>query len=141
MNRSGLQPAHRPRERNRLAHVVDPADPCQGPLQAEPESAVRDGSVLTEIQIPIEYLAGKAVGVDLLLEEGQIGRSLAPSDDFPVPLGREDIHSKGQPVVIRIALHVEGLYFGRISVHDNRTIEMPSEHRFVTSSKVAAPLE
>src|SRR6266571_7090426 len=60
----GTEPLHHAREGDGLAHVVQAADPGQGPLQAEPESGVGNRPELAQVEVPGERLAGQLVLVD-----------------------------------------------------------------------------
>src|SRR5438034_7282925 len=51
--RSWTQTIHRTRERNRLPNVMDSADPTHGSLEAQAKPRVDEGTVLSQIQIPV----------------------------------------------------------------------------------------
>src|SRR5690242_11058055 len=51
------QPVHQPRKRDHLAHVLDPADPCDRALQPEPEAGMREGAVAAQVEVPLVGLA------------------------------------------------------------------------------------
>src|SRR5689334_17579677 len=99
--------------------MVEPADPGDGPLDAKAETGMRDGAVPPEIEIPLERLLREIMLPDPPQEQIIVVLTLAPADDLPVPLGGEDIHGERQLVVLGVALHVEGLDLGRVSVDDD----------------------
>src|SRR5262245_15008001 len=85
---SWIQPMDLPRECDRLPDVRDPADPGDGPLQAQPEAGMDEAAVLPEVQIPL--VGG---GVESLLPDPRnqlvvVVLALGSADDLPIPLGR-----------------------------------------------------
>src|ERR1039457_3349488 len=51
-----IQPVQRARERNRLAHVIEPADPRHRTLDAHAKPRVRNPTELAQIKVPLESL-------------------------------------------------------------------------------------
>lgn len=47
------QSAHHTRKRNALTDVLRAAEPRHGPLKSKPETAVHEGPILSEIEIPV----------------------------------------------------------------------------------------
>src|SRR5208337_225041 len=76
-----VQTMQHARERNRLAHVLQAADPGYGALDAHAEPGVRDAAVLAEIKIPFECFFGEVVFLDALHEEIVRSRTLRSTDD------------------------------------------------------------
>ena len=64
-----VNPVQRARERDRFADVIEAADPGYGALNAHSEAAVGDAAVATEVQVPLEGLAGQVVLVDAGAEQ------------------------------------------------------------------------
>ena len=61
-----VDPMQRARERNRLAHVLQAADPAHHPLDAHAEARVGHAAVAPQVEIPLEGLARQVVLVDAL---------------------------------------------------------------------------
>ena len=61
-----IQPMQHTRERNRLAHVFQSADPRYSSLDAHAETGVRNAAVFSEIKIPLEGFFGQIVLVNAL---------------------------------------------------------------------------
>src|ERR1700691_6036307 len=61
---SRIYPVQRPRKRNRLAHVVQAADPGDYALDAHAETGVGNAAISPQIEIPLEGFAWQAVRVD-----------------------------------------------------------------------------
>ena len=59
-----INPIQRPREGNRLADVVEAADPGCDSLDAHAEAAVLDGAVLAQVEVPLEGFDRQAVRFD-----------------------------------------------------------------------------
>src|SRR5262249_49680158 len=78
---SGGQAVHQARERHRLAHVVQPADPLDGALEPEPEARVRHAPVAAQVEVPLERLLRELVLFDRRLERREIVLALAAADD------------------------------------------------------------
>ena len=83
--------SHQARERNRLADVVQAADPLHRALHSKTEAGVGHRAVTTEIEVPLEGLARQLVLVEALLEERQIVLALRAADDLAVAFGRDDV--------------------------------------------------
>src|SRR5690606_30186004 len=62
---SGPDAIERSREGDRLPHVVQSADPADGPLHAEAEARVRDAAVTPQIEVPAEHFLLEAVPQEL----------------------------------------------------------------------------
>src|SRR5208337_5332233 len=78
---SGVEPVEHTRKRNRLAHVLQSADPGHGSLDAHAEAGVRDAAVLAEIKIPLESFFGQIVLMNALQEQVVGGHALRSADD------------------------------------------------------------
>src|SRR4051812_3840807 len=78
----GFQPVQHARERDRLAEVLDAADPGDAPFDAHADPAVRDRAVFAQVEIPVEGFLGELVGRDLLSQKLEVGGALAPTDDL-----------------------------------------------------------
>src|SRR5258708_27778473 len=51
-----VQPVQCPRKRNRLPHMLQPADPRHHALDSHAKPAVRHATVLAQVEIPLERL-------------------------------------------------------------------------------------
>ena len=58
----------RPCKRNRLSHVVEAADPCDGALDAHAEALVRHAAVAAQGEVPLEGLLGQLVVLDAAVQ-------------------------------------------------------------------------
>ncbi len=76
----------------------------------EPEARMREGAIPAQIQVPPERLEGQLVRLDCPLERGEIILALPAADHLSITLRRQDIDAEREPVVRRIALHVEGFH-------------------------------
>ena len=56
-----VQPVQHARERNRLPHVLQPADPGHGAFDSHAETAVGHAAEFAQVKVPLESLFGKAV--------------------------------------------------------------------------------
>src|SRR5689334_13209065 len=81
-------------EWDRLAHMAEPADPGDAPLDPEAEAGVRKGAVTAQIEVPLERLLGELVLLDGVLQRREVILALAAADDLAVALGREDVHAE-----------------------------------------------
>src|SRR5436190_8474680 len=150
MERCGLRAARKPvksrtqsfehaRERDRLADVVQSADPRHAALDAHPEPRVRYGAEAAEVEVPVDRLARQLMLLDARFEPRQIVLALAAADDLAVPLGRENVDAEGEPRVGRIRLHVERLRRERIAVDHDRPVEFLGQRRLLVAAEVVAP--
>ena len=78
-------------ERNRFAHVVEPADPGDAALDAHPEARVWHGAVAAEVDVPVEDAGWQAMGANLLFEDHRIVLALPAADDLAVALGSQHV--------------------------------------------------
>src|SRR5690348_11657624 len=77
-----IKPVQEARERNRLAHMLESADPCHGALDADAEAAVRDRSISPQVQIPRILIFRQPVLLEPALEQREIVDPLAAADDL-----------------------------------------------------------
>src|SRR5438874_1993950 len=119
----GVDARERTREWNRLADVLEAADPRDGTLDAHAEAGVRDASVLAQVEIPLEGFFGELVLLDALREFLVGADALRAADDLAVSFGRENVDAKCFRRVARVGLHVEGLHLRRIAMHHDGAVE------------------
>src|SRR5215469_2351831 len=84
---SRSQPLEHAREGNRLAHVMQAAEPGDATLDAHAESGVRHGPEAPQVEVPRERLARQRVLGDARLEDLEVVLALATADDLAVALG------------------------------------------------------
>src|SRR6202171_3136391 len=132
-------PLHHARERNRFADVVQPADPRDGALDAQPEPGVRHRAVLAQLPVPLERLARLLILLDLRRERRVVVLPLAAADDLPVSLRRENVDAEGHLGILGVLLEVEGLHLRRGAVHQDGPIELFAEDGFLVGAYVVAP--
>src|SRR2546430_16033585 len=101
-------------EGDRLAHVVEAAQPGDAALDAHAETGVRHGAVAAEIEVPAEGVERELVPSDLRLEHGGVVLALAAADDLAVALRREHVDAEGEAGVGRDGLQVRGLRLPRM---------------------------
>src|SRR5213596_3517784 len=128
-------------EGDRLAHVVEAAQPGDAALDAHAEAGVRHGAVAAEIEVPAEGVERELVPSDLRLEHGGVVLALAAANDLAVALRREHVDAEGEARIGRVGLHVEGLRLHRIAVHHHRAVELLRERRLLVAAEIGAPLE
>src|SRR5690349_394322 len=97
------------------------------------------GAVLSEIQVP-------AIGFrveSLLLDSGQefivTILPLGSADNLSVAFGSQAVVVQDCPGVVRILLHVEGLYLLGIIVDENRPVILLGQERLVITPQIASP--
>src|SRR5579883_3027291 len=61
-----IDAVQRTRERNRFAHMIKPADPGHGTFDAHAKAAMRNTSVLAQIEIPAKGRLGQPVLMNAL---------------------------------------------------------------------------
>src|SRR5262245_35364923 len=88
---SGIDAIQHSRERDRLAQVVDAAEPRHDALDPHAEAGVRERAEAAQVEVPAERLLGQAVLVDALQQQLAVREALSPADDLAVALGREDV--------------------------------------------------
>ena len=89
-----IQPIQHARIGNRLAHVLEPADPRDDALDAHAEAAVRHRAVAAQIEIPLERFLRQVVLLDPLQQQIEIGEALAAADDLAVAFGRQHVDAR-----------------------------------------------
>ena len=94
---------------DRFADVVQAAQPGDSAFQAQAEAGVGDAAVAAQVDEPAEDLGGQAVGLDGLLEGGEVVLALAAADDLAIAFRRDHVDAQGQLGVLGSALHVKGL--------------------------------
>src|ERR1044072_7991915 len=77
---------------------------------------------------------------DLAFEKFDRRRSLTAADYFAVTFGREHINAERDFISLRVALHVEGLYRGRVMMDHHRFAELTGEVGLVRRTQISAPL-
>src|SRR5437764_6211371 len=100
---------HHPRERYRLAHMLEAADPSDDTLDAHAESGMRHRSEPPQIEIPLECLLRKVVILDTLQEHVVARQPLAAADDFADAFRRQHIYAQRELGPFGIRLHVKRL--------------------------------
>src|SRR5450759_4698927 len=138
---SGIDPLHRPRIRNGLSQMMDPADPGHEPFEAHPETGVREGAVTANVEIPLVGLFRELVLLQALFEELQIVDALRAADDLAVAFRREHVETEHDLGIFRVRLHVEGLDGRREPAHDQGLRRVRDERRFFVRSEVVAELD
>src|SRR5688572_14872630 len=138
---SWVYPIQHSRIRNRLAEMLEAADPAHHTLDAHAEPAVRHAAVAAEIEVPLERFLRQFVFVDPLQQEIVVIYSHATADDFAITLGRQDVHTQRDVGALGIGFHVKRLHGGRVAVYRDRTIEFFRERCFVRCAEVPAPFE
>ncbi len=121
--------------------MLDAADPGSDALGAHPESAVGDGAVFAEFQIPFEGLFRQSLIVDALEQQVVIADALRAAADFAVALGREQIHGLADLGSTGPRFHVKSLDRARVAVDEDGGIELAGDGRLVRRAKVNAPVE
>src|SRR5436190_20122138 len=121
--------------------MIELADPRDDALDAHAESAVRDGPVSTEIEVPLERFLRQIVLLDALQQQIQVRETLASADDLAIPLGREHVDAERHLWPLRIRFHVKRLHCRRVPVNHDRPIEVLRQGRLVGPAEIAAPLE
>ena len=86
-----VQPMDLPGKGNRLANVGNAADPGYGALDAEPETRVDEGPVLSQIQVPVVSLDRQIFFLDPRQQFVVVVLTLRAADDLAVSLRREQI--------------------------------------------------
>ena len=71
---SRINPVQHSRIRNRLAHVLEAADPGDDALDAHAEPAVRHAAVAAQVEVPLEGLLRQLVLLDPLQQQVEVAR-------------------------------------------------------------------
>src|SRR3954468_15370132 len=121
---SWINPCQGTRKRNRLAHVLEPADPTYRALDTHSKAGVRHSAELPQVEIPLEGFFRQVVFADLLQERFVISHALRSADDLTVTFGREHVHAQHGLWILRIGLHVKRLHHRRITMHHHRTVKL-----------------
>src|SRR5690242_21673450 len=77
------------RERNRLPHVLQAADPRHRALNAHTEPAVRHAAVLAQVEIPFESFLRQSVLVNALPQQFVGTNALRAANNLAVTFGRQ----------------------------------------------------
>src|SRR5262249_18362078 len=93
------------RERDRLAQVVEPADPCDEAFDPHAEAGVRHRAVAAEVEVPLEGFARQLMLGDLSLERREVVLALSAADDLAVSLGREHVDAERDARIRGVGLH------------------------------------
>lgn len=83
------------REGNDIADVLHAGDEHDETLESKSESWMRDGSVATQVEVPLERALGHVHLLDTSLEHVEMLLALRSSDELS-DLGDEDIHGRGR---------------------------------------------
>src|ERR1035437_2647804 len=136
-----VKAVQRARERNRLAHMVQAADPRYRTLNPHTETGMRYPAKFPQIEIPLERLLRQIVLVNPRQQLLVRSHALRAADDLAISLGREHVHAERDLRIVRVRLHVERLHLDGITMDHHRSIELRRDVRFVGRSKIAAPLK
>src|ERR1041385_6616910 len=123
VSRSGIQLVEHPWEWNRFPHMLDSTYPRHGPFDPHAEARMRHGPILSKVHIPPERVFREFVLANAPQEFVMVVDSLAATDDFPVPLRRQHVHTKRQVRPLRVILHIKCLDGGGIAVDDDWFVE------------------
>src|SRR5690606_32915891 len=85
------QPVHQPRKRYALPDMRRTANPRYGSLQPQPEARVREGAVLSQVQVPAVCIHRQALFLDAPHESVVVIFTLRPADDLAVALRRQAV--------------------------------------------------
>ncbi len=130
-----------PGKRNRLANVIQGADPCHHSLDAHAKTGVRHRTVAAQIKIPLEGIEWQLVLLDALLQQIVGADALGAADDLAIALGRQHVHAKSVLGIDRVRLHVKGLNCSGIAMHHHRAVKLRGDVGFVRRAEVVAVLE
>ena len=86
-----LQPLHHPGERNRLANMMDSAQPADHPFDTHPKARMWNRSIAAQVQIPFERFERQLMALDLGLERFVVVFALASTDNLAVTFRGEHI--------------------------------------------------
>jgi hypothetical protein len=136
---SGIDAVEKPRKRDSLTDVLDPADPGQGPLHAEAETRVGDAAVFSQVNVPFIRLARKIVLFEPLLEEGEIVNALSSADNLAVTFRGQNIHAERQVRPLRVGLHVKSLDLHRKMSDTHRRIKDLRYQCLFRGSEIGSP--
>ena len=89
--------------------MVQPGDPRERALDADPEAGVRHAAVAAQVLVPLEGLLRQALLLDAARQQLERGHALAAADDLAVALRGQAVAGEAEPGVRGVGLHVEGL--------------------------------
>src|SRR5438067_11951868 len=112
-----IKTGQRPGKRNGLAHMLQAADPRDGPLNSHAKPGMRNAAIFAQIQIPLEGLFRQMVFPDALQQQIIIANALRSANNFAVSFGGKHVHTQGQLRTLRIRLHVKRFHFWGIAEH------------------------
>src|SRR5579862_4234345 len=136
-----IQPVQHSWKRNRFAHVLEPADPCDRPLDPHPEAAVRNAAELPQVEIPLERFLGQIVFANSLQQQIVGSHTLRAADDFAVAFRRQHVDTQRQVRTQRIGLHIKRLHLRRITMNHERPFELRRKIGFIRRAKVPTPFK
>ncbi len=90
-----------------------------------PKPACGTVPILTQIEIPVERFAREIVLFKALQEQVKVVNALPASDDLAITFGRNDVSPERQFGPVRIGLEVESFDLGRVTVDDERPVQIP----------------
>src|SRR5882672_5226330 len=133
------QTIHSTRKSNRLANVVDSANPTHGSLEAEAETSVNERAVLPQIQIPVVSLDRQAFFLYPAEELVVIVLALRSADDLAMTFRRQQIVAQYSARVSRILLHVKRFRLFGIIVDEDGTILTLDQQCLILCAEVITP--
>ena len=86
------------------------ADPRDCALHTQAEAAVHDGSVLTQIQIPLVRLTRQFMPIDGGQQLLRVAHALTPAGDLTVAIRRQQVHAAADFIATGFWLHIECLH-------------------------------
>ncbi len=98
LQKSRIDPVQHARKCDRLAEMIELADPRDDPLDPHAEPCVRESPELAEVQIPPEGFLGKVVFLDPSEQQIGIVDAHAAADDFSLAFGRRTESRRSRPV-------------------------------------------
>src|SRR5262249_6565504 len=91
---SRMQAVEHAGKRDRLADMLEAANPRHCALQSHAEAGMRHRAELAQVHIPVERLLRQIVLFDPLSEQLQAGDALPTADDLAVTLRSEHVHAE-----------------------------------------------
>src|SRR5687768_6272155 len=101
-----------------------PAHPGDGAFDAHAKTAVRNGAVAAEVEVPFERLAGQIVGGELFLHIFERRGTLAAADDLAVAFRGEQVDAEGAFGTLGVDLEIKTFDGGGKVVDKNRRAEL-----------------
>src|SRR3984885_16213632 len=95
------------RKWDRLAHVLQAADPSDSALDAHAETRVRNAAVFAEIKIPLEGFLRQIVLVNALQQQIIRGHALRSANDLAIALRRKHVDAERKLRTLRTRLHIK----------------------------------